>query len=111
MSVAVLERQREIGVLRAIGAPGRTIPGMVRLEGLTMALLGWLLSPRLSVPISAVLARGFASVMFPVPASLLPEPAGALRWLALVTVASLIACAWPARQAMRLSVVRALQYE
>jgi hypothetical protein len=77
MSVAVLERQREIGVLRAIGAPGRTIPSMVQLEGLTMALLGWLLSPPLSVPISAVLARGFASVMFPVPASLLPEPAGA----------------------------------
>ncbi|AHX16178.1 hypothetical protein CH75_06000 [Dyella jiangningensis] len=111
MSVAVLERQREIGVLRAIGASGRTILGMVQLEGLTMALLGWLLSLPLSVPISVVLARGFASVMFPVPASLLPEPAGALRWLALVTVVSLIACAWPARQAMRLSVVRALQYE
>ncbi|MDG2539942.1 ABC transporter permease [Dyella jiangningensis] len=114
MSVAVLERQREIGVLRAIGAPGRTISGMVQLEGLIMALLGWLLSLLslpLSVPISVVLARGFASVMFPVPASLMPESAGALRWLALVTVVSLIACAWPARQAMRLSVVRALQYE
>lgn len=56
---------------------------MVQLEGLTMALLGWLLSLPLSVPISVVLARGFASVMFPVPASLMPESAGALRWLAL----------------------------
>ena len=111
MSVAVLERQREIGVLRAIGARGRTILGMVQLEGLVMAWLGWLLSLPLSVPISMVLARGFASVMFPVPASLLPEPAGAWRWLALVTMVSVIACAWPARRAMRVSVVRALQYE
>ncbi|WP_165418450.1 ABC transporter permease [Dyella amyloliquefaciens] len=111
MSVAVLERQREIGVLRAIGARGRTILGMVQLEGLVMAWLGWLLSLPLSVPISMVLARGFAAVMFPVPTSLLPEPAGAWYWLALVSSVSVIACAWPARRALRLSVVRALQYE
>lgn len=111
MSVAVLERQREIGVLRAIGARGRTILGMVQLEGLVMAWLGWLLSLPLSVPISVVLAQGFASVMFPVPTPLMPDPTGALRWLALVTIVSVIACAWPARQAMRLSVVRALQCE
>ncbi|AIF48830.1 FtsX-like permease family protein [Dyella japonica] len=111
MSVAVLERQREIGVLRAMGARGRTILGMVQLEGLTMALLGWLMSLPLSVPISVLLARGFAAVMFPVPTSLLPEPGGALRWLALVMTVAVLACAWPARQAMRLSVVRALQYE
>lgn len=111
MSVAVLERQREIGVLRAIGARGRSILGMVQLEGLMMALLGWLVSLPLSVPISLALSRSFASVIFPVPASLMPEPIGVLRWLALVTIVSMVACAWPARQAMRLSVVRALQYE
>ncbi|WP_266182017.1 ABC transporter permease [Dyella humicola] len=111
MSVAVLERQREIGVLRAIGARGRTILGMVQLEGLMMALLGWLVSLPLSVPVSVALSRSFANVMFPVPASLMPEPVGAWRWLVLVTIVSVVACAWPARQAMRLSVVRALQYE
>lgn len=111
MSVAVLERQREIGVLRAIGARGSTILGMVQLEGLVMALLGWLMSLPLSVPISLVLARSFASAMFPVRTSLVPEPVGALRWLALVTIVSVVACVWPARQAMRVSVVKALQYE
>jgi putative ABC transport system permease protein len=58
-----------------------------------------------------VLARAFAAVMFPVPASMIPDAGGALRWLVLVFAVSAIACAWPARQAMRLSVVQALQYE
>ena len=111
MSVAVLERQREIGVLRAIGARRSSILGMVQLEGLVMALLGWLLSLPLSLPVSVVLGEAFSRVMFEVPTSLLPEPAGALRWLVLVTLVSLLACAWPARQAMRMPVVRALQYE
>ncbi|MFC4525124.1 ABC transporter permease [Dyella halodurans] len=111
MSVTVLERQREIGVLRAMGARGRTILGMVQLEGLTMALLGWLVSLPLSVPISVAMSRSFAKVMFPVPASLTPEPVGVMRWLVLVSIVSVVACAWPAQQARRMSVVKALQYE
>jgi putative ABC transport system permease protein len=111
MSVGVLERQREIGVLRAIGASGRAILGMVQLEGLVMALLGWLLSLPLSVPVSVLLGEAFGHVMFAIPTSLTPEPSSALRWLALVTAVSVLACAWPARQAMRMPVVKALQYE
>jgi putative ABC transport system permease protein len=111
MSVAVLERQREIGVLRAIGARGRAILGMVQLEGLGLALLGWLLSLPLSVPVSVVLGQAFGRIMFAVPTALTPDPGGALRWLTLVTAVSVLACAWPAWQAMRMPVARALQYE
>jgi putative ABC transport system permease protein len=111
MSVGVLERQREIGVLRAIGASGHAVLGMVQLEGLVMALLGWLLSLPLSVPVSVLLGDAFGRVMFTIPTSLTPEPSSALRWLALVTAVSVLACAWPAWQAMRMPVVRALQYE
>lgn len=111
MSVAVLERQREIGVLRAIGARGRDIVAMVQLEGLVMALLGWLLSLPLSVPVSVVLGEAFGRIMFAVPTALMPDAVGAVRWFALVTVVSILACAWPAWQAMRMPVARALQYE
>ncbi|MEC5217985.1 putative ABC transport system permease protein [Actimicrobium sp. GrIS 1.19] len=111
MSVAVLERQREIGVLRAIGARSSTILGMVQLEGMVMALLGWLLALPLSVPVSVVLGQAFGRVMFAVPTALTPEPGGVLRWFALVTGVSVLACMWPAWQAMRMPVARALQYE
>jgi putative ABC transport system permease protein len=111
MSVAVLERQREIGVLRAIGARSRAILGMVQLEGLVLALLGWLLSLPLSVPVSVVLGQAFGRIMFAVPTALMPDLGGALRWLALVTAVSVLACVWPAWQAMRMPVAKALQYE
>jgi putative ABC transport system permease protein len=111
MSVAVMERRREIGVLRAIGARSRAIFGMVQLEGLVMALLGWLLSLPLSVPVSVVLGDAFGRIMFTVPTTLVPESGGVLRWLLMVAAVSLLACAWPAWQAMRMPVARALQYE
>lgn len=111
MSVGVLERQREIGVLRAIGASGGAILGMVQLEGLVVALLGWLLSLPLSLPVSVLLGEAFGRVMFAIPISLTPELGGALRWLGWVTAVSVLACAWPARQAMRMPAIKALQYE
>lgn len=111
MSVGVLERQREIGVLRAIGAGAGAILAMVQLEGLVMALIGWLLSLPLSLPVSVLLGDAFGRVMFAIPTSLTPEPGGALRWLGLVTAVSVLACAWPAWQAMRMPAVKALQYQ
>lgn len=76
-----------------------------------VALLGWLLSLPLSLPVSVLLGDAFGKVMFAIPTSLTPEVGGALRWLGLVTTVSVLACAWPARQAMRMPVVKALQYE
>jgi putative ABC transport system permease protein len=111
MSVAVLERTREIGVLRAIGARHRAILSMIQIEGLVIAVLGWLVSIPLSIPMSWVLADAFGRVMFRAPARLLPDARGLLAWLALVVVVSIIACAWPARRATRIPTAAALSYE
>jgi putative ABC transport system permease protein len=53
----------------------------------------------------------FGRVMIPVPARALPEPSGAVGWLAVVVVVSLVACAWPAWRAMRVTTAAALAYE
>ena len=50
MSLGVLERTREIGVLRAIGARHGSILAMVQIEGLVIALLSWALAIPLSLP-------------------------------------------------------------
>lgn len=111
MSLGVLERTREIGVMRAIGAGHTTILGMIQIEGLVVALLSWVVAIPLSAPMSIVLARAFGRIMFPVGARLVPEAAGVLQWLAVVVGVSVLACAWPAIRAVRIPTARALAYE
>ena len=84
MSIGVLERTREIGVLRAIGAPHRAIFSMIQVEGLVIAVLSWLAAIPLSIPMSVILAQAFARVMIPVPIKYVPELSGVLIWLAIV---------------------------
>ena len=111
MGLAVLERRREIGVMRAIGAGHGSILGMIQIEGLVVAVLSWLIALPLSVPMSAVLGDAFGRVMMRVPTSLVPEASGVLRWFVVVTAVSVVACAWPALRAMRVTVASALAYE
>ncbi len=111
MSLAVLERTREIGVMRAIGAGHGAIFTLVQVEGLTIALLSWAAAIVLSVPISAVLAEAFGRIMLPVPVTFVPEIGGVARWFALVVGVSLVACAWPAIRGMRIATTEALAYE
>jgi putative ABC transport system permease protein len=111
MSMSVLERTREIGVMRAIGAPHRTIFSIVQIEGLVISLLSWVVAIPVSAPMSAILSQAFARVMFPVPTHYLAPLSGMLGWLAVATVVSIVACGWPALRAMRIPVTKALAYE
>jgi putative ABC transport system permease protein len=111
MSLAVLERTREIGVLRALGARHRSILLMIQIEGLVIAVCSWLVALPLSAPMSVALAKAFSRVMLEVPARWLPEQTGVAQWLAVAVVLSIVACAWPALRATRTTVARALAYE
>jgi putative ABC transport system permease protein len=111
MSLGVLERTREIGVMRALGAPDRAIVSLVQVEGLVVAALAWIASLLLSIPIGHLLADAFGRVMFAVPMQTLPNASGAVAWAAMLAVVSTVACTWPARRAVRLPAARALAYE
>lgn len=111
MGLAVLERTREIGVLRAIGARHGSIFALVQAEGLTIAVLSWLAAIPLSLPMSLALGAAFSRIMLPVPVRYAPDAGGTISWLGLVTLVSLAACAWPARRAMRVPTAAALAYE
>jgi putative ABC transport system permease protein len=54
ITMAILERTREIGVLRSIGARGRDVRRIFATEGLVLATIGWLIG----VPLGWMLARG-----------------------------------------------------
>jgi putative ABC transport system permease protein len=111
MSLAVLERTREIGVMRAIGARHGAILGIVQIEGLVIAVMSWLLALPLSIPMSVALTWSFSRVMLRVPIYIVPDLAGMIEWLALVIAISIISCGWPAVKAMRVTVRQALAFE
>ena len=53
ITMGVLERTREIGMLRCVGARARDVRGIFATEGLVVAVLGWLLG----VPLGWAIAR------------------------------------------------------
>ncbi len=111
MSLGVLERTREIGVLRALGASDWRVLAIVQVEGLTIVALAWLASIPLAIPMSVALADAFGRVMFPLPTPWWPAMATSLEWLAVMVPVSIAACMWPAWRAIRVTTASALSYE
>jgi len=63
------------------------------------------------VPLSYVLARVFGSIMLPTTPVYWPGFEGLARWLAVVSVVSVVSCMWPAWRAIGVPVQRALAYQ
>ncbi len=111
MSINVLERTREIGVLRAVGATGRAVRQIVVAEGVLIGLFSWVIGTLLAVPISRFLSNAVGVAFLRTPLSYTFSMIGALYWLAAVILLAALASLWPARHAARISVRDALAYE
>ncbi len=111
MSLNVLERTREIGVMRAIGASNGVIARLVIVEGLVVGLLSWLLSGLLALPLSWGLSSVIGIAFVRAPLVYAFSMLGLLLWLVIVVVFSVLASLLPARRAWRLSVREVLAYE
>src|SRR5512136_2559711 len=110
LSINVLERRREIGVMRAIGASSPTIARLFIGEGLLLGLLAWLIAIPLSIPVGQVFATMIGQVLnFPINYQFSWN--GALRWLIIIIVLSILGSALPAIRATRVSVRESLAYE
>ena len=111
MSINVLERTREIGVMRTIGAVDLVIMQSVIIEGLVIGLITWSLAIGLSFPISTLLLTIIGQAISGSAIALSFTPLGILLWLAVVIVLSIIASIMPARNATRLTINEVLAYE
>ena len=111
MSMNVLERTREIGVMRSIGAVDLAIMGLVITEGMIIGMISWGLGALLAIPITNVLNVLVGVSILTVPLDYVFSPNGLIIWLVLVIVLSTIASILPARNAVRLTVRDVLAYE
>lgn len=111
MSINVFERTREIGVMRAIGAPSGTIMRMVVAEGMIIGVISWIFGTILAVPIAIVLNYAVGISILQSPLVYVFSLDGFLIWLGLILIISALACILPARNAVRLTVREVLAYE
>lgn len=111
MSMNVLERTREIGIMRAIGATDMEITRMVIVEGLLIGVISFGLAIVLAVPFTYLLATIVSLAIFETPISIIFTPLGYFIWLGLVILLSSLASVLPARNAARLTIREVLSYE
>ncbi len=111
MALNVLERSRELGVLRAMGAGRGLLQRLVLVEGLAVALLSGLLAALLAVPLTLVLDRVMGQTLLGSPLSFAFAPGAAAVWLGLALLIGVVACWLPAARAGRMAIREALAYE
>lgn len=105
LSLAVIERIREFGLLRAVGATQKQVRAVVRWEAALIAALGAVLGTGLGVGLAWIATEAFTEFTMPftVPVAALGAAAGA------TVVLGVVAAIYPARKAARIDLLRALQ--
>jgi len=111
MGMNVLERTREIGITRAIGADDRAVMRTVIAEGIVIGSISFVLAVLLSVPFTYLLSTIVSLAVFQTPITVVFTFMGYAIWLGLVLVLSTIASILPARNAARLTIREVLAYE
>jgi putative ABC transport system permease protein len=108
LALSVIERTREVGLLRAVGMNRRQLRRMVRLESIAIAVLGAVLGVVMGVVFGVVLQRAIADQGLDV----LSVPYVSLGiFVVLAAVVGVLAALLPARRAARLDVLRAITTE
>jgi len=110
MGTSVIERTREFGVMRAIGAKSKTILRNIISEGVFIGLMSWVIAFPLSIPISLGISYMIGMMSFRSPLPLTVSPTGLVVWLLVLVIGSIAASAYPAQQASRLTVRETLAY-
>jgi putative ABC transport system permease protein len=103
--LAVFERTRELGMLRAVGMTRRQVRRMIRHESIITALLGAAFGIPLGVALALMVGEAIKYPAFTIPVGTL------VVFVVAAVIAGMVAAIWPARRAAKLNVLEALQYE
>jgi putative ABC transport system permease protein len=108
LGLSIYERQREIGLLRAVGMGRVQVKRMIRWEAVIIAVMGAVIGVLVGVGFGYALQRALA----PQGVTELAIPVGQLAfYVVFAGLSGVLAAIWPARRAARLDVLASISYE
>ncbi len=110
-SINIMERTREIGVLRAIGATPKIIYNLFVTEGMMVSIVSIFIGLLLSWPLSIVSAKFFGDLMLDAPLRFAFSHPGFVITIIATVIFGWVASRIPARKAIKVSTREALSYE
>ena len=99
-----MERSREIGVMRSIGAANSSVQQIFIIEGILIGIISWLVSIAASWPPSKLLGDQIGAQFVKVPLAFTLSEGGLLIWFVLVILVAAASCYLPAQNAAQTSV-------
>jgi putative ABC transport system permease protein len=111
MSLNILERRREMGVLRAIGATPAMVSLIVVTEGVAIGFLSWVLSGLAAWPLSKILGDMLWRSAFKTSLDFRLDPSALPIWFTVSIFLGVVASLVPAWNAARTTIREALSHE
>ncbi|MEO0560724.1 MAG: ABC transporter permease [Chloroflexota bacterium] len=111
MTLSVMERTREIGVMRSVGASSATLRLMFIGEGLIVGMLSYIGALLLANPMTTALSMILGQTIQNRPYAYVFNTAGALTWLSIVLILAIASSVLPAQRAAQISIREAISFE
>ncbi|MBP7177160.1 MAG: FtsX-like permease family protein [Thermoclostridium sp.] len=111
LSINVIERSREFGVMRSVGATNEKLNRMIIVEGILLTIAAWILGLALSVPLTILSGNMLGDALMGTAAGFHLNLPGVLIWLAVSICGAYIAGLLPCIKINRMVTREVLSYE